>query len=254
MKKDFFLSRREGLALAMKQLYHYQTWATISLDQSEFEENALLEYFDADFDDPQKKDYEKVIAAAINRTVYEKNYIPKNMKRTVSIQATRDMLECLEVAAIQYHKEVKGMSEREAQNRLVGNRMIKRVAIVDNAVKWGVRRAARAGISFGIGALVTALCATVTVPAWVIGLATYAVISLLPDNIKKPIREGVQKAVDMVARGARNLAQALSQKAVKVAEKAKEVVEKVTNVAIKAWDETKILANKVKEQLKSIRR
>ena len=246
MKKDFLLSQREGLALAMKQLYHYQTWATISLEKSEFEESALLEYFDADFDDPKKKDYERVIVAAINRTVYEKNYIPEKTKKDVSLRASRDMLECLEIAAIQYHRDVKGMSEREAQNRLIGNRMIKRVAAVDNAVKWRVRRAARVGISLGIGTLVAALCTT-AVPVWLVSLATYGVMSLLPDRIKKPIREGAQKSVDFIARSAKNLAEELSQKAVAVAYKAKEVVVKVTTIANRAWEGTKKVANKVFE-------
>ena len=52
MKKNYYLSKREGLALAMEQLLHYNVWATVSLDESVFEEEALLDYFEADFDDP----------------------------------------------------------------------------------------------------------------------------------------------------------------------------------------------------------
>lgn len=244
MKKDFLLGKREGLALAMQTLFHYQTWAKISLDKSQFEEETLFEYFDTDFDDPKKMDYEMAIADAVTRTVYEKDYIPQKAKREFALQASRDILECLEIATIEYHKSVKGMSEREAKARLENNRMIKRVATVDNTVKWGIRRASRAGISFGIGALVTALFPAVTIPAWGIGLATYAVISIFPDKIKKPIRGSVAKAVDDVSREARNIAQELSQKAVKVAEKAKIVVEKVTDVAKKAWEGTKAVAKK----------
>lgn len=244
MKTDYLLDEREGLALAMQQLYHYQTWAAITLDNSEFEENSLLEYFEAEFDDPTKADYEKVIAAAITRAVYEKEYIPEKAKRELSIQATRDMVECLEIAAIQYHKEVKGMSEREANKRLHNNRMIKRVAIVDNITKWGIRRAARAGVSYGIGALITALFPEVAIPIWVIGLATYAVISILPEKIKKPVREAATKAIDAVARATKNIAHELSQKAVQVAKKAKSVVEKVTNVAKEKLEDAKAAIKK----------
>lgn len=239
MKKDYLLNQREGLALAMQQLFHYQTWATITLDNSEFEEESLLEYFEAELDDPKKADYEKVIAAAITRAVYEKEYIPEKSKRDLAIQATRDTMECLEVADIRYHTEVKGMSEREARKRLQNNRMIKRVAYVDNMAKWGVRRVARVGVSFGLGALVTALCPAVAVPTWVVGIATYTIISVLPEKIRKPIREAATKAIDSVAKTAKNIAQELSQKAVHVAEKAKSIVEKVTHVAQRAWEGTK---------------
>ena len=83
MKKNYYLSKREGLALAMEQLLHYNVWATVSLDESVFEEEALLDYFEADFDDPINAETEKVIAVAVVNTVYEKKLYSRRKQKGI---------------------------------------------------------------------------------------------------------------------------------------------------------------------------
>ena len=250
MKKNYYLSKREGLALAIEQLLHYNVWATVSLDESVFEEEALLDYFEADFDDPINAETEKVIAAAVVNTVYEKNYIPEENKREFAQKVVRQHIDNLRAAKITYHEEVKGMSRREAQARREELKMVSRMAVVDNTVKWGVRRAAKAGLSYGIAALVTALIPEIAIPAWILSFATYGIISMLPEKVKKPIRKGVTKAVDTVTMAAKNIADELATRAVNVAEKAKTVIEKASNTAKQFWEDTKVVAHEAWENTK----
>lgn len=216
MKKDFLLSKREGLAVAMEQLLHYNVWSAVSLDKSAFEEELLAKYFDSDFNDPINEEVESVIAIAVAKTVYEKDYIPNDSKKELAQKASRQHVESLRSAKLTYHEEVKGMPRREAQKRREENKMVARMARVDNTYKWGVRRAAKAGVSYGIGSLVTALFPQVAVPVWLLSFASYGLISILPGKIKMPIRKGVTKIVDTVVETTKNVAGDLAKGAVKV--------------------------------------
>lgn len=229
MKKDFLLSKREGLALAMKQLLHYNVWTAIRLDESFFEEKALLKYFEADFDDPIEEEYENIIAAAITRTVYEKDYIHKVLKKVFAKKSVRQQLDSLRAAKITYQEEVKGISQREAFNLRKENQMVKRMAIIDNAVKCGVRGGTKVGISAAIGWLVTVLAPEVTIPAWIIGGCAYAIISILPDKIKVPILKMAKKSVDTIIAKTKNLADDLSKRAVVIAQKAENFIKKISD-------------------------
>lgn len=252
MKKDFLLSKREGLALAMEQLLHYNVWSVTSLNKSDYEEESLLKYFEADFDSPIEEKYEKIIAAAVTKTIYEKNYIPAKSKNELAKRSVRQHLESLRAAKFKYWEEVKGMPRREALTRAKENKMVKRVTIVDRTVKWGIRKGVKVGTSAAVGYLVTALAPGIAIPAWLIGLGTYAVISLLPDKIKNPIRKGVAKAVDSVVETARNIAGELADRAVVVAQKAKQTVEKVAQGARQLWEDTKIVAKETWEDTKVV--
>ena len=183
-------------------------------------------------------------------TVYEKNYIPEENKREFAQRVARQHVDNLRAAKITYQEEVKGMSRREAQARREELRMVSRMAVVDNTVKWGVRRAAKAGLSYGIAALVTALVPEIAIPVWILSFATYGIISLLPEKVKKPIRKGVTKAVDTVTMAAKNIADELATRAVNVAEKAKTVIEKASNTAKQFWENTKVVAHEVLEPIK----
>lgn len=227
MKNDYFLSKREGLAVALEQLLHYNVWCGVSLDRSAFEDEALLKYFDANFDDPVNEEMEKVVATAVFKTIAEKNYISQESKKKLAQRVARQQVESFRNAKITYHEMVKGMSRHEAQKRRDENKMISRVARVDNTVKWGVMRAAKAGISYGIGAVVTALAPAVTIPAWVVAAASYAIISALPEKIKAPVKNGVGKAVDTVVKIVKNVAGELAKSAVDVGNKVIQTVEKI---------------------------
>ena len=260
MKKDYLLSEREGLALALEQLHHYNVWVATSLDEAIYEEESLLKYLEADFGDPIETDYENIISAAVTRTVYSKNYISQKHKKEFSKKCQRQHLDNLRLAKLSYCEAVKGMSHREALARAKENKMAKRIAIVDNTVKWGVRRGTKAGVSFGVGALVTALAPTIVIPSWLIGLGTYTIISILPDKVKQPVRKFVANAVDTVAMTAKNIAGNLAKKAVSVGQKAINTMEKIGQGAKQLWEEVKIAGqqkwevgkNKAKEALKKI--
>lgn len=252
MKKDFLLSEREGLALALEQLHHYNVWSATSLNESVYEEEALLKYLDADFDDPIEQDFENTIAAAVVNTVYSKNYIPQKHKKEFAKKCTRQYLDSLEIAKITYWEAVKGMSHREALARAKENKMVKRISVVDNTVKWGVRKVAKAGISYGVGALITALAPTVALPAWLIGLGTYTIISLLPDKVKKPVRKFVTETVDTVVMTAKNIAGGLAKRAVDVGQKALNTIEKIGRGAKQLWEDTKVVAKHAWEETKVV--
>ena len=250
-RKDYLLSEREGLAVALKQLKHFNVWAVCSLDESQYEEELMLKYFDADFESPVNAEVEKIISTAVVSTIYEKNYIPKKWKRNIAQKAAREQVEALRGAKITFHKEVKGMSEREAQARLRENKIIQRATTVDSAVKFGCRKAAKAGISYGIGALVSTIVgAPVAIPA----IAAYAVISLIPKKVKDKVVDGARSMVDTVVKKTRNTADRLISKGVEVAQKAKTAVEKVaSNVKEQvshAWEVTKQKANQMGEKIK----
>lgn len=258
MRKDYFLSEREGLAVAMKQLKHFNVWSICSLDENQYEEDLMLKYFDTDFESPVNAQVEKIISAAAISTVYEKNYIPNRWKRRIAEKAVREQVEALRSAKITYHKEVKGMSEREAQARLRENKIVQRVATVDRTVKIGCRVAAKTGISFGVGALVASIIgAPVAIPA----IITYGVISIAPKKVKETVVNGAKKVVDTVVEKTRNVSDRLISKGVEVAQKAKTVVEKVAfNVKEQvshAWESTKNkasqLGNKIKEKAKKLK-
>ena len=252
MKKNYLLSEREGLALSMEQLLHYNVWSATSLNESVYEEEALLKYLEADFGAPVEQEYENIICAAVNKTVYSKNYIPQEKKKEFSKKCQRQHLDNLRMAKITYWESVKGMSRREAQARAKENKMAKRVSIVDGTVKWGIRKGAKVGASAGVGLLVTALAPTVTVPAWLISLGTYTIISLIPNNVKEPVRKFVTNAVDTVATTAKNIAGELAKRAVNIGQKAINTIEKIERGAKQMWEDTKIVAEQAWSETKDV--
>lgn len=252
MKKNYLLSEREGLALAMEQLLHYNVWSATSLNKSDFEDESLLKYFEADFGSPEEQEYENIICAAVNRTVYSKNYIPHAKKKEFSKKCQRQHLDNLRMAKLTYCEAVKGMSRREAQARAKENKMAKRVSIVDNTVKWGIRKGAKVSLSAGAGWLVSALASSVTAPAWLIGLGTYTVITLLPDKVKKPVRKFVSNAVDTVAQTSKNIASGLATRAVEVGQKAVSTIEKIGRGAKQMWEDTKVVYQHAWEETKTV--
>ena len=242
MKKNFLLSEREGLALALEQLHHYNVWTATSLDESVYEEEALLKYMESPFGDPVEQDFENIVCAAVNRTVYSKNYIPRDLKKEFSKKCQRQHLDNLSLVKNTYWECVKGMPRREAQARLKENKMAKRISIVDGTIKWGIRKGAKSGVAAGVVGLITALVPEITVPAWLVGLGTYTTISILPDKIKKPVRKFVSQAVDAVAVTAKNIAGDLAERAVGVAQKAVTTIENIGQGAKQLWEDTKVVA------------
>lgn len=252
-RKDYLLSEREGLTVAMKQLKHFNVWAICSLDESQYEEDLLIKYFDADFESPINAEVEKIISTATVATIYEKNYIPNKWKRSIALKAAREQVEVLRVGKITYHKEVKGMPEREAQARSRENKMLQRAATIDTAVKFGCRKAAKTGISYGIGALVSTIVgAPVAIPA----IAAYAVIPLVPKKVRDKVVDGASKVVDTVVKKARNTADQLASKGVEVAQKAKTTIEEVaSNIKEQvshAWMVAKEKTSQFGEKIKGI--
>lgn len=252
MRKDYFLSEREGLAVAMKQLRHFNIFALTRFDDSQYDEELLLKYFDADFESPINAQMEKIISAAVVSTVYEKDYIPNNWKRRVAEKAVREQVEALRSAKITYHKEVNEMSEREAQARLKENKIVQRVTVVDSIVKSGCRVAARTGISFGIGALVALITGgPVAIPA----IVAYGVVSIIPKKVKDKVVEGCKKGVDTAVEVVRNTADSLAQKGVEVAQKAKTVIKEVASEVKEtvkhAWEDGKKKVSKITNRIKN---
>lgn len=276
MRTDYYLSKREGLALAMNQLFHYNVWATFSLDESSYQEDILLKYFDAEFGDTIEQDIENVIIAAVTKTVYEKNYIPEKNKKEFAKKCARQHIDALRLAKTIYYEHVYGMSRLRAQSINQENVMVKRMSIVDNTIKWGIRKGTKVGISFTIGWLITLLAPEIVIPMELLGIASYIIISLLPNKIKKPIIEGITIGVDYVWRTAKNLVDDLARATVNVAQKAKVVVAKVgtkikkvckdtkeivgqtwqetKDFAEQAWEDTKILAEQAWEDTKTFAR
>jgi hypothetical protein len=186
-----------------------------------------LKYFEAGFEEPINKEVESVIATAIINTVYEKNYIPAEFKKELAQRATRQQLDNLRNAKITYHELTKDMPSREAQKRREENKMVSRMAFVDNTVKWGVRKTAKAGIAYGIGHLATAIVPQVAIPAWIIGTVAYGVIYILPGKIKMPIRKGVEKIVDTTIKTVKNIANDLAKAAVDIGKTALNTLDKI---------------------------
>jgi len=249
MKIDFMLSKREGLELAMKQLLHYNVWTTVSLDEPVFEEKALIKYFESDFDNPIEEEYENIIAAAITRTVYEKDYIPKKSKKAFAKKCVRQQLDSLRAAKITYWEEVKGMSQREALNLRKENQMVKRVAVIDNAVKCGIRGASTAIISAVIGGWVAVLAPEVTIPACIIVGCARAIVSILPDKIKEPILKRVKETLDATIIRAKNLADELSKRAVAIAQRVEKSLEKIGKRVKQSWEDTEVVARESWEKV-----
>ena len=219
MKPDYLLSEREGLAATLEQLQHFNTWASPLPNELTYDEEYLLQFFDAPLGDSIEGDVYNAVSAAIYVTVYSKNYIPKALKEPMAQRISRNYIANLENAKISYYEAVKGMPQREATARRKQNKMIKRVSILDNTVSWGLRQAAKAGISWGITALVTALAPTIAIPAAVIGLGSFLIISLIPEKVKKPVREFATKAIDTVVESVKTTAGFLLDRGVSVAKK-----------------------------------
>lgn len=239
MKRNYLLNEREGFALALKQLRHQSVWSIVDLDIANNEE-LLQQCFEADFDDPIHEKVEKLFAAATVRTVMEKNYIPNKLKPKIAKKAARQHVEILRDAIITYKESTGKISTQEAQKRRSENKFVERVAEIDTTVKMGTREAAKAGIAYGIGALITAI--TVTTPVIIPTIISYAIISLIPKNIKEKVSAKAKVLLDSTIRTVKNGADYLARRGVVIAQKTKEFVketaEKVGNAVHKAWDAT----------------
>lgn len=229
MRKNYYLSEREGLAAALKQMRHYNVYAHCMIDLSQFEEELLLQCFKADFDSPIHKDFEKLLAAAAVRTVMGKSYIPQKWKEKIAKKAARQQIESYREAVITYKEATGEVSSREAQERRRENQFIDRVGKLDSAARVGIKKAAKEGVVYGLKKLIEFIeDSTITGnTVKVIRMVTTTVIELIPQEIKKAIVEKLKDITDRTVMIVRTFADRLAERCVSVAQKVKDWLVKI---------------------------
>lgn len=244
MNMNCYLSEKEGLEAALKQMRHCTAYARAMVDMSQFGEEQLLQCFKADFDSPIHKEFEKILTAATVRTVMEKNYIPQGIKQEFAKKAAREQVEIYREAVITYKEVAEELSSREAQERRRENPFVDRIARLDTSVKYGIPRLARAGVSLGIGALIGVFATTT--PIIIPTIVSYGLISLIPKEVKEKVAEKVNDIMERTVRIARTFADFLAERSVKIANNVKQKFE-----VLKGTMET--IKNTITTAIKTIR-
>lgn len=239
MIREYYLSEREGLVAAMKQLNHANVWSLARLDQSDYDEESMLDYFNKSFEDPTCINTENIIAAATARTIYEKPYIPKWLKPKLARKAIRQNLDNIYHAKIYYHTQVKGMGEREAMKRSEERQKIRSVSVVD-----GIRKKATNISLAGVARELIDLAGDfidVVVPKPIKRIIGW----LIPQNVRTAVQKGAKKMLDTTGEAARNAADYLGRRAIEAAQKAQPVIENIAKTASKVWEATKRMGKEV---------
>lgn len=239
MNTKYYLTEREGLASSMKQILHANIWSLACLEQSDYEEDVMLDYFNKSFEDPTCIQTENIIAAAVVRTIYSKPYIPQALKPLIAKKAVGQQIDTLFHAKLNYHEQVKGMGKREAVKRAEEHQKVQSVSVVD-----GIRRKAT---NISLGQLTRKIVEyvgdlfDVVVPKPI----RRAVGWLIPEKVRKGVQEGAKIVLDEATKAVRGTIDYLGKRGVEIVEKAKPVIEKIGHTVTQVWDKAKETGKKV---------
>lgn len=235
MIREYYLSEREGLVAAMKQLNHANIWSLARLSKSDYDEEILLDYFNKSFNDPTCSKMENFIDAATARAIYEKPYIPEWLKPKLSQRAKQQNRDNIFYAKIYYHTQVKGMGEREAIKLSEERQKIRTISFVDGISKKATN-ISLAGVARELLDLAGDFF-DVVVPKPIKRIIGW----LIPQEVRTAAQKGAKKMLDTAMENARNTAEYLGKRAVEVAQKAKPVIENIAKTASIVWKTTKQL-------------
>lgn len=164
------------------------------------DEQALASYFESDFGSNTDHEFEKIVAAATTRTVYDSKWIPDDKKATVALAQSKAALDLFRYVKTTSAFQKRKLTAEQYQNRIEADVVAKKV----NAVKKLGKTLVNTGVKIGISALIPKVAAVVGVTiaapsAFVVGVASFVVVqvvdAVIPKETKEKIKEKAQNVV-----------------------------------------------------------
>lgn len=230
------MKERNNLSVALDSLRKIVKLNAISLEESFFEQEPLLqEYFDAPLNSEVDKCMEKMIAASAIRATYDSKHIPQLMKKKIADRNSREVVECLRYVKLNKLKNTiqTQFTANQLEEILKENSVAKKAALV----KAVGRRLLLEGVKYGtakiISILVMATGAPIAVPAAAVTAIAWAAITvvehIVPKSIKEKAKEKIRTLTKSAIGKAENAIRKIEHKAQELTKKVKPVVEKVAN-------------------------
>lgn len=218
------------------------------------DKQTLQRYFESDFESETDIEFEKIVVSATTRTVFDSKWIPDGYKLSVAFSQSKAALDVVRYAKLTSAFQKKKLTAEQYQNRIEADVVAKKV----NAVKKFGKTLVNTGVKIGISALIPKVAAVVGVTiapsAFVVGIASFAVIqvvdAIIPKETKEKIKEKVQnvvlacvdkakEAITTIKKQTRTLKEKLATKIENVVDKTEQTVnrmgENVNKFGRKAW-------------------
>ena len=228
------MKERNNLSVALDSLRKIVKLNAISLEESFFEQEPLLQaYFDAPLNSEVDKCMEKMIAASAIRATYDSKHIPQLMKKKIADRNSREVVECLRYVKLNKLKNTiqTQFTANQLEEILKENSHAKKAAIAKAVGRRLLLEGVKIGTSAIITTIVTATGAPIAIPAAAVGLIAWAAITVVEHVVPKSVKEKAKEKIQTLTKSAIGKAeiaiQKIERKAQELTKKVKPVVEKV---------------------------
>lgn len=235
---------KNQLLAALRTLKHTQLLTCTFIDETGIfdNEDLLKTYFDSPLGSKESEQMEEAIVAAVVKSVYASPHIPQADKQAKAMTYTRDTVNMLRYAVLQYQYETEKISAKKYNEIRQKNEVAQRVSYLQTAKRMILRKGGKIVVSAGLGVLakvavgagVTVLGTTLTAPLAVAG-ATYALLTfggkLIPPQIKEPLKNEWHRVQRRICDEAVDVVKTLKKKGQQIADRVEPIIEKARDVA-----------------------
>ena len=184
-----YINDNAKLQYALDKLRYYNKFIWFGLPTKTFESPEIIKGLDAPFNSDEEKRAIKMLVTASTETIMSDKGIPQSRKRAMVRKNADELQKTFDL--VKY--EITPMSKPDREKLERDNIIAKRVKMVERGKRILKRSATRKTIN-----LVTATLIGTTGPVGIVGGIVYGIITLMPDKVKKKIKE---KAIDAIDKG-----------------------------------------------------
>ena len=241
------MDNRNQLLASIKKLRNLKHITFATIDESILgNEDKIYKYFDAPFNSQTDIEFEKLASTAVIKSTYSSS-IPEFAKKNLAQIQVRQIVEALRYAKLDYKFETESITAKTYQKMLKKNFVAQNFEIFKKCKNEVLLKGAQIGVGGAIG-LLTASLGIAAVPATMVGVVSWSIVTaidiLVPQEIKEKIKKNVHEATTQCIGMAKRAVTKLKEAGQKIAEKLSPVIAKVSSAlekvgkAIKAGRKT----------------
>lgn len=237
IQRDF--NKLGSIQAAIDTLRMYNNYVLFPATEEVLQNPALEAYYNSPLDDPIERKVEKILCAAVVRTVYNNPDIPQNNKEQAARATARGFRAALQISKLEYYASTHEMKVNDYNRRKRGNYIVKKATKIKMAK------------TFVKNITITALAGVVAGPIGAsVAVGTRILSHFLPDKIKEPIQQGAREVKEAALNTLENTVEYI--KSTRVGEVVQKAIDVVKPTIKKVYDTGKKIYSKLKAKIFSM--
>ncbi len=190
------------LDYALKRINYHNHFVWYGIPKTTFEIPEIIRGLDAPFNSDEEKVAKKMLVAASTEAIMSNPGIPQNRKERMARKNADEIQQAFDLTKL----EIAPMSKPERERRERENVIAGRVKMFNRGKAILKRTAVKKGINLAVATLVGT-----TGPVGVVAGVAYGIFTLMPDKVKKEIKNKTVDVIDKSATKVENIVEKVKE-------------------------------------------